>query len=191
MRLMPVVAVLWTLAFPFAGQVAAQARPSPAMDVSAGEAWFADDSLIEHGYVGVWPRFYVTPRLSLGPEVVYMVGPGTDRDLFITANVNYEWPLPVGAASPRVTPFVLAGWGYMRHTPRFGTGSDRRTQPWAGAACASGSPTAFPQALSFAWESSCTFASVVRERSTRAMTGPRRRRALEDRGDILCFLRHR
>jgi hypothetical protein len=123
MRLVLIVAVLWSLGVPFAGQVAAQTRPRPAVDVSAGWAWFADESLIdvEHGYVGGSPRFYLTRGVSVGPEVVHMVGPGTDRDLFVTANINYEWPLPVSAASPRLTPFVLAGWGYMRHTPRFGT----------------------------------------------------------------------
>jgi hypothetical protein len=96
-------------------------RSSPALDVSAGWAGFADESIIHHRAVSGSPRFYVTPRLSGGPEVTYMAGPGTDRDLFVLGNLTYEWPLLLRDGVPRVVPFVVGGWGYMRHRSRFGS----------------------------------------------------------------------
>jgi len=105
----------------FVEMSAAQERPRPLIDFSGGWARFPDESLIDHGTVGGSARFYLTPRLSVGPELVYMIGPGTDRDLFVTGNVTYEWPMLVSGRSPRVMPFVVASGGYMRHRPRFGT----------------------------------------------------------------------
>jgi hypothetical protein len=116
--------VLTVLAFgftpSFAEVSAAQERPRPVIDLSGGWAGFPDESTIGHSMGGGSARFYLTPRLSVGPELVYMIGPGTDRDLFVTGNVIYEWPMLVSGRSPRVMPFVLASGGYMRHRNRFG-----------------------------------------------------------------------
>ena len=63
----------------------------------------------------------ITPRLGLGPEVVYMRGPGADRDLFVTGNVTYD----VVSLRPRpllVVPYVVVGGGFFRHTDRFRSG---------------------------------------------------------------------
>jgi hypothetical protein len=120
--LVPIIALAFGFTPVVAQVLAAQERPRPVIDFSGGWAGFPDDgSTINHRMVGVSARFYFTPRLSVGPEVVYMVGPGTDRDLFVTGNVTYEWPLLVSGRVPRVMPFVVASGGYMRHTPRFGT----------------------------------------------------------------------
>jgi hypothetical protein len=99
--------------------VAAQERPSPALDVSAGWAGFADESIIHHRAAGASVRFYLAPQFSVGPELTYMIGPGSDRDVFLLANATYEWPLLRADGLPRVTPFVIGGWGYMRHRSRF------------------------------------------------------------------------
>ena len=117
----PTIALALSFTPAFAQVSAAQERPRPVIDFSAGWAGFPDESMIHHRTVGGSARFYATPRLSVGPEVVYMVGPGTDRDLFVTGNVTYEWPLLVSGRVPRVMPFVVASGGYMRHRPRFGT----------------------------------------------------------------------
>ena len=55
----------------------AQDRPRAALEFSRGWAGFVDDATIHHAVFGGAARFYVTPRISVGPELVYMVGPIT------------------------------------------------------------------------------------------------------------------
>jgi hypothetical protein len=93
------------------------AQGSPAVDLSVGWAGFVDDRTIPHTAVGGALRFYVSPRLSIGPEVVYMRGPGFDRDLFVTGNVTFDF-----RSDRRFTPYVVAGGGVMRHSNRFARG---------------------------------------------------------------------
>ena len=49
-------------------------RPPAAIEFLAGHAGFADDATIEHSVFGGAGRVYVTPRLSVGPEITYMRG---------------------------------------------------------------------------------------------------------------------
>ena len=103
----------------FAGRAQAQSR-GPVLEFNGGYAGFVDDATIDHGVIGAAGRWQVTPRLGIGPEVTYMVGPRSDRDLFVTGNVT--WDL-VGAAPPRagrVVPYVLGGAGFFRHFDQFG-----------------------------------------------------------------------
>ena len=58
----------------------------PAVEFLAGYAGFADDATIDHAIAGVAARVYLTPRLAIGPEAVYMWGPRSDRDLYLTGN---------------------------------------------------------------------------------------------------------
>jgi hypothetical protein len=98
----------------------AQTGGAPALEATVGWAGFADDATISHGLVGVQARWPVTGRLSVGPEITYMRGPGDDRDLFVTGNVTFDL---VQAAAPRsglVVPYVLGGAGFFRHSDRFG-----------------------------------------------------------------------
>jgi hypothetical protein len=98
--------------------MAAPASAQTAVEVTGGMAGFVDDAVIGHGVIGVGTRTYVTPRLSIGPELVYMRGPGHGRELFVTANITYEFRQP--NTRGRVVPFVVAGGGFMRHSNRFG-----------------------------------------------------------------------
>ena len=103
-----------------AGGAFAQA---PAVELTAGYAGFVDDATISHALVGGLARWPVTPRLSVGPEVTYMKGPRSDRDLFVLGNVT--WDLVAGG-TPRgglVVPYVLGGAGFFRHFDRFGPAS--------------------------------------------------------------------
>lgn len=107
---------LLLLALPAAA--AAQPRgplPSPALELTGGYAGFADDATIDHGVIGGALRVHVTPRLSVGPEIQYMIGPGDDRDFIVTGNVTFD-VLPPGRA---VTPFLVGGAGLFHHTDRF------------------------------------------------------------------------
>jgi hypothetical protein len=103
-----------------AGPAFAQPSPAPVVEVTGGYAGFVDDAVIPHGVVGGTAWWSLTPRLSVGPEITYMVGPGSDRDLFVTGNVT--WDL-VSRGAPRpglVVPYVVGGAGLFRHSSRFG-----------------------------------------------------------------------
>lgn len=111
-------AAVWLLA----GEVTARAqtpdRPAATAEVSAGYAGFADDSVIHHAVAGATVRAYVSPRVAVGPEVVYMVGPNDDRDLFLTGNLTFD----LRRSRPGiVVPYLLAGGGLFQHSDRFGT----------------------------------------------------------------------
>lgn len=128
------LAVTCALASPVAapspgGQVANAAGPgvTGAVELQAGYAGFVDDAMIDHAVLGGGARFYLTRRLSVGPEIVYMRGPGSDRDLFITGNVTYDFA-GRGGRPARVTPFVIAGAGMMRHRSRFGPSTFASTE---------------------------------------------------------------
>ena len=78
-----VLAALLLLAPFLTGAAAAQERPSPALDLSAGWVGFADDGIVGEGMVGAAGRFYLSPRVAVGPELLYISGeqpqpPGAD-----------------------------------------------------------------------------------------------------------------
>ena len=102
-----------------AGVAGAQGRPAPAVEVLGGWAGFADEGLINHSVLGGAARVHLTPRVSVGPEVTYMVGPGTDSDTFLLGNVFFDFRAPRGGRPPAVTPFVVAGAGLFQHRMRF------------------------------------------------------------------------
>jgi hypothetical protein len=95
-------------------------RPAPAVEFLAGYAGFVDDATIDHAIVGAAGRVYLTPRVAIGPEVVYMRGPGSDRDLFLTGNLTFDVLPPRAGRSRRATPFLVAGGGFFQHRDRFG-----------------------------------------------------------------------
>jgi hypothetical protein len=92
---------------------AAQAPSAvPNLTFTGGYAAFVDDGRIDHGAFGAGAEWVVTRHIALGPEVLYMVGPDSDRDLFVVA-VARIGILPF--TSP-VSPFVTAGAGLLRHS---------------------------------------------------------------------------
>ena len=100
----------------------AQERPRPTLEIFGGWAGFVDSPIINHVAVGGSARFYLTPRLAVGPEIVYMSGPGDDRDLMVTGNLTFDVARPGPTGPPRVTPFLVAGGGFFQHTERVRTG---------------------------------------------------------------------
>jgi hypothetical protein len=101
--------------------VALGQEPRPlAVEGAVGWAGFVDDATQHHAVFGIGVRVPLGERLSVGPEVVGMIGPATDRDLFVLGSLWLDLgPSPVTA---RVVPFVVAGGGYMRHSDRFANG---------------------------------------------------------------------
>ena len=66
------VAGLTLLVVPLKELAAAQGRPAPVVEFAAGWVGFADDGVVSEGLVGGAGRWYVLPRISVGPEVVYI-----------------------------------------------------------------------------------------------------------------------
>jgi hypothetical protein len=84
------------------------------LDISGGYAGFTDEDIIGHVSIGGGWRWNLTPRFSVGPEVVFMKGPGGDRDVFITAKAVVDF-MPQRRASP----YFVADGGFMAHRDEF------------------------------------------------------------------------
>jgi hypothetical protein len=89
--------------------------PQAAAEGFLGHAGFLDNATINHSVAGGGARWYVLPRVAIGPELVYFKGPREDRDLVVTGNVTFDF-----FAGPRITPFLVAGAGIFRHSETFG-----------------------------------------------------------------------
>jgi hypothetical protein len=96
-----------------ADTASAQDRPSPALDFSAGWVGFADDGIVSEGMVGSAGRFYLSPRIAIGPEVLYISGDNHSH-LVLTGNVTFDVIAPAGRRPPRVIPFLVAGGGMFQ-----------------------------------------------------------------------------
>ena len=78
----------------------AQEPHSVALEGTVGWAGFVDDATIHHAVYGAGARFSLTPRISIGPEFAYMVGPDADRDIFLLGSMWIDLVSP--AANPPV-----------------------------------------------------------------------------------------
>ena len=78
---------------------------------TAGYAGFVDDSTKNYWAAGGGVRRYLTPRMSVGPELVVMGNSNlvTDRQLIATGNVTFD----LYAGTRRLTPFVVGGLGML------------------------------------------------------------------------------
>jgi hypothetical protein len=103
----------------FATSAYAQETPSRlAVDFSGGYAAFVDESAIGHFTLGGGVRWQLTPKVSVGPDLVFMRGPDDDRDVFLTGKVIVDF-MP----DRLVSPFVVADGGAMFHGDRYASGS--------------------------------------------------------------------
>ena len=117
-----VLALLMGGCLVLAGRAWAQDPRAVALELSGGHAAFVDEGAIHHAVLGGAARWQLTPRVGIGPELVYMVGPGDDRDLFVTGNVTWDF-VTRPRRSRTVIPYVVAGAGLFRHSDRVGTGT--------------------------------------------------------------------
>jgi len=101
-----------------AGDVAAQDRPSPTLDLSAGWVGFADDGIVGEGMVGAAGRFHLSPRLALGPELLYISGDNHSH-LVLTGNLTFDVLSPKAGRAPAVTPFLVVGGGMFQTRESF------------------------------------------------------------------------
>lgn len=98
----------------------AAAQRAPAVDFRAGWAGFADESTVHHSAAGAAIRFPVLGnRVSLGPEIFFMAGPGRDRDLFLSAVLVTNLRGQSHDRPVAVMPYFIASAGLMWHRSQF------------------------------------------------------------------------
>jgi hypothetical protein len=85
-------------------------------EFSTGYAGFLDDATQHFGVVAGGLRRYVTPRVSIGPELTVMAGGEgvRDRNIMLTGNVVFDLYPDPGADSRRLVPFLVGGAGIFR-----------------------------------------------------------------------------
>ena len=117
----PTVAILAFVLFvaPMAHLAVAQDRPGSAVDLAAGWVGFADDGIVSEGLVGGSARWYLLPRFSVGPELVYIHGTNHSHLVF-TGNVTWDVLAPMNRA---VVPFLVAGGGVFQTREHFFNGN--------------------------------------------------------------------
>ena len=94
--------------------LAAEARQMrPAIDLTGAWVGFADDVTVSEPLFGGAVRWPLTPRLSIGPEVVYIQGDNHDH-LVVTGNLVFDF-----RPNQPLQPFVVAGGGMFRTREEF------------------------------------------------------------------------
>lgn len=81
--------------------------------VILGSVTFDED--LEHKVVGAAVRVYVTKRLSIEPEYLYMHYSENDQDQIVQPNVAFDFTDP----TKRVVAYGIAGAGALYHKGRF------------------------------------------------------------------------
>jgi hypothetical protein len=95
---------------------------STAAEVSFNYVAFYDDAVIDHQGVAGGMRVHLTPRLSVGPELAYLIGPRDDRDVVLTGNLTIDFRKPRIGVAGRVEPYAVVGAGILSHTSNNWTG---------------------------------------------------------------------
>jgi hypothetical protein len=93
----------------------AQERATGSAELIGGWLGYVDDDQDNRGVVGFALKFHTSPRVAVGPELMYVIGPHGDRDTILTGNVTIEM------LTGRVTPFVVAGGGLFHQSVDFGS----------------------------------------------------------------------
>jgi hypothetical protein len=102
------------MAMALAAPLAVEARQmAPSVDVTAAWVGFADDGIVSEPLIGGAVRWHLSPRLSIGPEVVYIQGDNHDH-LVVTGNLVFDF-----APEHSVQPFLVVGGGMFRTHEEF------------------------------------------------------------------------
>lgn len=81
-----------------------------------GGAAFDEDEDNEHKLVGAALRAYLTKRLSIEPEYLYLRDSERDQDHLVSANVAYDFATD---RTKRLVAYVIGGVGVLHHEGRF------------------------------------------------------------------------
>jgi hypothetical protein len=111
---------LFAIAAPAAGQDKPASLPAPLIEGAFGYAGFlVDEATLHHTILGGGARMFITSRLSVGPEFVYMKGPDLDRDLFFTGVVTVDLLPDDPGVRRTLAPFLVVSGGVVHHADRF------------------------------------------------------------------------
>ena len=103
--------------------LAQQDRPAPIVEAVVGRSGFIDEVWDYFTTVGGGARWFVTPRLAIGPEVSYLSGKFDSLEassLIVTGNITFDFIRDDGRRP--VVPYLAAGGGFMRQKTLVGTG---------------------------------------------------------------------
>jgi hypothetical protein len=103
----------------------AQDKPAPIIEGVLGRSGFIDEVWDYFTTIGGGVRWFVTPRVAVGPEVAYMTGEfdGLEAShLSVTGNVAFDFVRDRDRR--RVVPYIAAGGGYVRQRTTVGRGPD-------------------------------------------------------------------
>src|SRR5688572_27466269 len=101
----------------------AQQRGTTAVDVSAGWTGFADDGVVSETPVGAAVRWYLSPRVSIGPEFTFISGESHSHRV-LTGNLTLDLLAPRSGQS-RVTPYFVLGGGVLNTSESFAFSGER------------------------------------------------------------------
>jgi len=59
-------------------------------------------------------RRYITPRLSIEPEFLYLIGAGSIRDITVIPNISYDF-----RPGRPIRPYLTAGVGWIHHSEKY------------------------------------------------------------------------
>ena len=102
----------------------AQERPAPVVEIAAGWLSFPDDGVVREAMVGGAARWYVSPRLGIGPEISYISGRNHSH-VIATGNLTWDILSPSSGAPRPLTPFLVAGGGLYQTREQFLVGPYR------------------------------------------------------------------
>ena len=105
---------------------AAQGRPRPVVEAVTGWGGFVDEVWIGRTMIGFGGRVFVTPRIAIGPEVVFLGGADGERDWTLTGNVTIDLVAEAPGAVRRAVPYLAIGGGYLSQTTRVGSADSGR-----------------------------------------------------------------
>ena len=103
-----------------AAPVEAQQRGVASVEVVTGYAGYVDDAWDNRAIAGGVVRFALTPRFTIGPEVVYLRGRRGSHEMTVTGTGTFD--LVRSKVRRRVVPFVVIGVGLIRQSSLVGGG---------------------------------------------------------------------
>jgi hypothetical protein len=96
----------------------AQERPAPTVEFAAGALFFADDGIVSERFGGAAGHFYLSQRISVGPEIAFVQGQHHSH-FMATGNLTCDLVAPAAGRPRRVTPFVVVGGGVFQTRETF------------------------------------------------------------------------
>jgi len=99
-------------------------NPEPVVEVSGGALAFTEAT---EPFAGTAARFYVSPRISLGPEITFIFG-NNHSHLMLTGNAWFDFLGPRSGQPRRVTPFGVVGGGLFHTREQFSVGNFNSTE---------------------------------------------------------------